>query len=228
MGFTWLPYKNMPVVQAKAARSQREYHHHRSRGWGVNHHTERHCELQRRAALLDMCLKPCGRRLIFQPGWTGHGRCALLWSMPGSANNVPSSPSLQSMASSGGLVTASIARIKRARCLLGVLPTSTVDHWSRQGTGIFHFPQGSRQEQRHRPPHCIAVAGGTRCAGDGWALPCSHASGQEQPSTATAAEICCLKGTVFLLAAVPLGKEAALRGSSLVITRGNSVLGRFI
>lgn len=34
----------------------------------VDLHTERHNELQSCAALLEMCLKLCGRRVIFQPG----------------------------------------------------------------------------------------------------------------------------------------------------------------
>jgi len=48
--------------------------------------------------------------------------------------------------------------------------------------------------------------------GDGWALPCSCASRREQPSTAMAAKICCLKGTVFLPTAAPPGKAGAALG----------------
>lgn len=73
-----------------------------------------------------MWLKACGSRMIFQPGWTGHRKRALLWSVLGSSNNVPSSPSLWSMASLGGLVTASIVHIKQVRCFPGAL--SHIDH----------------------------------------------------------------------------------------------------
>lgn len=82
-----------------------------------------------------MCLKPRGRRGIFQPGWTGDGRRALLRSMLGSTNNVPSTPSLQSMASS---VTASIAHIERAGCSLGVF--SRMERGPLIQVGDRHFP----------------------------------------------------------------------------------------
>lgn len=85
-----------------------------------------------------MCLKPRGRRVIFQPGWTGDRRRALLRSMPGSTNNVPSTRSLQSIASSGGLVTASIAHIERAGCSLGVL--SRMERGPLIQVGDRHFP----------------------------------------------------------------------------------------
>lgn len=165
--------------------------------------TERHCELQRCAALLEMCLEPCGRRMIFEPGWPGHCKCALLWSMPGSSNNDPSSPSLWPMALLGNCFSSTH---RPSRMLAwGVIPhqTWTIDPgWGR------HFPFPSRVRAGAKAPtspsHCCCRRDGVH--GVSWAFPCSCASGQELPGMATAAKICCLKGTMFLPAAAPPGK----------------------
>lgn len=114
-----------------------------------------------------MCLKPHGRRVIFQPGWTGDRRRGLLWSMLGSTNNVPSTRSLQSMASSAGLVTCFDSTYWTSGMLAwGVIShgTWTIDPGWGQAFSI--SLQGSRRLWRHRPPQSIAVAGGTGCAGD--------------------------------------------------------------
>lgn len=65
--------------------------------------------------------------MIFQPGWTGHVRCALLQSLLRSTNNVPSSPSLQSVASLAVLETASIAHTELVGWLV-CYPTWSVAH----------------------------------------------------------------------------------------------------
>lgn len=96
--------------------------------------------------------------------WPGHGRCALLQSMSGSSNNVPSSPSLWPMASSGGPVTASIVHIERAGCLLGVLSHIKRGPLIQAGDRHFPFPcKGPSGCEGTDLPIASQFQGNTRC-----------------------------------------------------------------
>lgn len=170
-------------------------------------------------------------QVIFQQGWTGHGRCALVRSVPGSTNNVPYFPSHQSVTSSSGLVTASISGSHNKWDVCSVCyPTMNVNHWSRLGTGVFHFPQGSRQEQRHCPslpiPSPLQEGQGVQgilgfavlsrqWAGAVW---CSHGTKDLLPQGHRVSRGCRFSREGKFSA----GRGGwALRGSSRVITRGN-------